>query len=196
MSAPIVVPLSVWRMGKSRGEVKRFLASFSCLKQNKEVDEFLHLRAERFAKRNVSATHLVLSPDGKSILAYYTLVSKPLSLNAEALSEMIKGELSEFCRVNEKTGCYEFSAYLIAQLGRNFALGNECTISGDELMAGILMHLRQIRESLGGNIVFVDYQKGNNKLFNYYSRNGFAPMCAMADPSPNDDLAQMFRFLN
>ena len=197
MNAPVVVPLRVWMANKSRGEIKRFLAGFSCIDQSKEVDEFLHLpfKAQRFAKRNISATHLVLSADQKEILAYYTLVCKPIALNAKSLSDADRRELEQICRLNEKTQCFEFSAYLIAQLGRNFALKGK-GITGDELMAGVLMHLRQMRENLGGNVTFVEYEKGNETLFKYYSRNAFVPMSVKSDSTENAGLSQMFRFLN
>ena len=198
MDTPVVIPLGVWMAGKSRGEVKRFLAGFSCVEQNKEVDEFLHLpfKAMNFAKRHVSATHLVLSADQSEILAYYTLVCKPLSLNAKSLTDEAKQELELFCRINQETKCYEFSAYLIAQLGRNFAIKGKQSISGDELMEGVLMHLRQMRQNLGGNVVFVEYEKGNETLLKYYSRNKFQPMFAKSDSEEKDRLDQMFRFLN
>lgn len=198
MDTPIVVPLSVWMTGKSRGEVKRFLAGFSCAGRNREVDDFLHLpyKAQNFAKRHISATHLVLSSDSTEILAYYTLVCKPLALSAESLSEEAKQELDLFCRLNKATNCYEFSAYLIAQLGCNFNIKGKQKLSGDELMEGILMHLRQMRISLGGNVTFVEYEKGNEKLFKYYSRNKFQPMFATSDSEEKDKFDQMFRFLN
>jgi len=63
-------------------------------------------------------------------------------------------------------------------------------------MAGVLMHLRQMRENLGGNVTFVEYQKGNEALFKFYSRNAFVPMDVKSDSDEKDKLAQMFRFLN
>ena len=75
MSSLPVIPLSTWAKGKSDDEVSDFLKRFSC-KKNKEVQWFLRKLSMRFARLNISATHLVLSEDFERIVAYYTLVCK------------------------------------------------------------------------------------------------------------------------
>jgi len=195
MSNLPVIPLSTWAKGKSDNEVSDFLKGFSC-KKNKEVQWFLRKLSMRFARLNISATHLVLSEDFERIVAYYTLVCKPLSVMADELGEDSRNSLEEFCRLNEQRRCYDFSAYLIAQLGRNYAPDLTETISGDELMNVILDHLRRMRINLGGNVAFVEYEKGNAKLLEYYTRNGFVSMHSKSDSGENDKLAQLFRFID
>ena len=195
MSNLPVIPLSTWAKGKSDNEVSDFLKGFSC-KKNKEVQWFLRKLSMRFARLNISATHLVLSEDFERIVAYYTLVCKPLSVMADELGEDSRNSLEEFCRLNEQRRCYDFSAYLIAQLGRNYAPDLAETISGDELMNVILDHLRRMRINLGGNVAFVEYEKGNAKLLEYYTRNGFVSMHSKSDSGENDKLAQLFRFID
>ena len=195
MSNLPVIPLSTWAKGKSDEEVSDFLKGFSC-KKNKEVQWFLRKLSMRFARLNISATHLVLSEDFERIVAYYTLVCKPLSVMADELGEDSRKPLEEFCRLNEQRRCYDFSAYLIAQLGRNYAQDLTETISGDELMYVILDHLRRMRINLGGNVAFVEYEKGNAKLLEYYTRNGFVSMHSKSDSGENDKLAQLFRFID
>ncbi len=195
MSNLPVIPLSTWAKGKSDNEVSDFLKGFSC-KKNKEVQWFLRKLSVRFARLNISATHLVLSEDFERIVAYYTLVCKPLSVMADELGEDSRNSLEEFCRLNEQRRCYDFSAYLIAQLGRNYAPDLTKTISGDELMNVILDHLRRMRINLGGNVAFVEYEKRNAKLLEYYTRNGFVSMHSKSDSGENDKLAQLFRFID
>ena len=195
MSDLPVIPLSTWAKGKSDEDVSDFLKGFSC-KKNKEVQWFLRKLSMRFARLNISATHLVLSEDFERIVAYYTLVSKPLSVMADELGDDSRNSLEEFCRLNEQRRCYDFSAYLIAQLGRNYAPDLTETISGDELMNVILDHLRRMRINLGGNVAFVEYEKGNAKLLEYYTRNGFVSMHSKSDSGENDKLAQLFRFID
>ena len=194
MNSLPVIPLSTWAKGKSDEEVSNFLGGFSC-KKNKEVQWFLRKLSMRFARLNISATHLVLSEDFERIVAYYTLVCKPLSVKADELGEDSRKSLEDFCRLNEH-GCYDFSAYLIAQLGRNYAQDLNETISGDELMNVILDHLRRMRINLGGNVAFVEYERGNAKLLDYYTRNGFVSMNSHSDSGENDKLAQLFRFID
>ena len=195
MSTLPVIPLSTWAKGKSDEVVSDFLKRFSC-KKNKEVQWFLRKLSMRFARLNISATHLVLSEDFERIVAYYTLVCKPLSVMADELGEDSRKSLEEFCRLNEQRRCYDFSAYLIAQLGRNYAQDLTESISGDELMNVILDHLRRMRINLGGNVAFVEYEKGNVKLLEYYTRNGFVSMHSQSDSGENDKLAQLFRFID
>ena len=195
MSNLPVIPLSTWAKGKSDEEVSEFLKSFLC-KKNKEVQWFLRKLSMRFARLNISATHLVLSEDFERIVAYYTLVCKPLSVMADELGDDNRKSLEEFCRLNEQRQCYDFSAYLIAQLGRNYAQDLTETISGDELMEVILDHLRRMRINLGGNVAFVEYERGNAKLLDYYTRNGFVSMHSKSDSGENDKLAQLFRFID
>ena len=195
MSNLPVIPLSTWAKGKSDEEVSDFLKGFSC-KKNKEVQWFLRKLSMRFARLNISATHLVLSEDFERIVAYYTLVCKPLSVMADELGDDNRKSLEEFCRLNEQRQCYDFSAYLIAQLGRNYAQDLTETISGDELMEVILDHLRRMRINLGGNVAFVEYERGNAKLLDYYTRNGFVSMHSKSDSGENDKLAQLFRFID
>ena len=194
MNSLPVIPLSTWAKGKSDEEVSNFLGGFSC-KKNKEVQWFLRKLSMRFARLNISATHLVLSEDFERIVAYYTLVCKPLSVKADELGEDSRKSLEDFCRLNEHR-CYDFSAYLIAQLGRNYAQDLNETISGDELMNVILDHLRRMRINLGGNVAFVEYERGNAKLLDYYTRNGFVSMNSHSDSGENDKLAQLFRFID
>lgn len=194
MSDVSVVPLTIWAEGKSDNEISDFLCSFSCEDINKDVHRFFRKKSLAFARSNISATHLVLSSDFNNILAFYTLVCKPLSVNADGLTEENQNSLELFCRLNKSTNCYAFSAYLIAQLGLNYAPGLNGSLNGDELMALILDHLRRIRINLGGNLTFVEYETGNKKLFDYYTRNGFVSLQSTSDS--DDKLDQLFCFID
>ena len=60
----------------------------------------------------------------------------------------------------------------------------------------ILDHLRRMRINLGGNVAFVEYERGNAKLLDYYTRNGFVSMNSRSDSGENGKLAQLFRFID
>ena len=57
MNSLPVIPLSTWAKGKSDAEVSNFLKGFSC-KKNRAVQWFLRKLSMRFARLNISATHL------------------------------------------------------------------------------------------------------------------------------------------
>ena len=83
MNSLPVIPLSTWAKGKSDDEVLDFLKGFSC-KKNKEVQWFLRKLSMKFARRNIAATHLVLSEDLDRIVAYYYTRNGFVSMNSHS----------------------------------------------------------------------------------------------------------------
>ena len=67
---------------------------------------------------------------------------------------------------------YSAGAFLIGQLGRNFAPLLKNSVSGDVLLHGALHILKGIQRSIGGLIVFLEAQD-NEKVLSFYGSNGF-----------------------
>ncbi len=57
------------------------------------------------------------------MLGYFTLALKPLTVRGETVSNTVKRKLLRISEWDEKTDTYTMSAYLIAQLGKNYAGG-------------------------------------------------------------------------
>ena len=181
-------------MGEER--LSRLLAGFSCAGLNDEVENYLKDTALRHTLKGTSVTHLVLSADMKECLAYYTLAIKPFSISAVRITSRQKKEMYDVAklRVDANNKEYSIAAYLIAQIGRNFAI--ECGgITGDEILDLAFEQIRGIKRQVGGKVVFVEYEKDKTKLLDFYKRNLFEEFKMPSDDDKGGKLGQLFLFL-
>ncbi|MBR2207775.1 MAG: hypothetical protein IJ859_03105 [Synergistaceae bacterium] len=81
-------------------------------------------------------------------------------------------KLERISVLDENTGTYTAASYLIAQLGKNFAIPKERRISGDELLELALNIISQAQYFLSGVIEFLECED-NKVLMEFYERNGF-----------------------
>ena len=68
------------------------------------------------------------------LVGYFTLALKPLTVRGETVSNTVKRKLLRVSELDEISDTYTMSAYLIAQLGKNFTNGEEKKITGEELL--------------------------------------------------------------
>ena len=108
----------------------KLLSGFSCLK-NPDVERFLKKSAIEFTKKNQSVTYLVFSKDNGEMLGYFTLALKPLTIRGETVSNTTKRKLLRVSELDKDSDTYTMSAYLIAQLGKNYTGGRNTEISGN-----------------------------------------------------------------
>ena len=106
------------------------------------------------------------------LVGYFSLVIKPVSVLASTISKTMARKLERVSVLDENTGTYTASAYLIAQLGKNFALPEEQRINGDILLKLTLDIISQAKYLLGGVLEFLECDN-NEALMNFYIRNGF-----------------------
>ena len=114
-------------------DLVQILSEFSC-ERNSDVERFLKNSAIEFTKKNQSVTYLVFSVEDGELLGYFTIALKPLTVRGEAVSNTVKRKLLRISELDEETQTYTMSAYLIAQLGKNFANGVDKRITGEELL--------------------------------------------------------------
>ena len=176
--------------------LRRILAGFSCAGLNDEVENYLKEIALRHTLKDTSVTHLILSADMKSCLAYYTLAIKPFSISATRITARQKKEMHDVAklRVDSNNKEYSIAAYLIAQIGRNFAIGDN-GITGDEILDLAFEQIRNIKKQVGGKVVFVEYEKEKSKLLDFYKRNLFEEFKMPSDDDRGGRLGQLFLFL-
>ena len=84
----------------------------------------------------------------------------------------MRRKIERVSEVNEQTGEYILSAYLIAQLGKNFADGANERITGEELLQAALDEIYGLRYKAGGTVVFLETDE-IPALIAFYERNGF-----------------------
>lgn len=147
------------------------LESFSC-PLNKHVEKFIRRDAVQSERLGATVTYLALS-DKDDVLGFFTLVLKPFTVSSKGLSSRNRRLIERFSELDEEQNVYTMALYLIAHLGKNFALDSERQIKGSELLGLAFDVLRKARKLVGGKLVLVDREMDRDKLLEFYESNGF-----------------------
>ena len=185
-----------WADSVGRENVASVFAEFDCSK-NADIDGFLKNNAVDFARRQISVSHLVFDSATRACLGYFTLTHKPLSLEADKLSATVRRRIERFakCRSGNDIRTYTLSAFLIAQIGKNFKIPEIQRIPGKDLLALAMDELRLAQYEIGGQVVFLECEDGNRKLKAFYEKNAFVACGKRTDEVDGITYLQMFRFL-
>lgn len=165
--------------------------NFNC-PLNNDVEYFLKNNAIEFAKKNQSVTYLVFTREEKLLAGYFSLAIKPVSLNALNFSKSFLRVIQRTSKLDSCNQTYNLSAYLIAQLGKNFTYND---ITGNELLGLALSKLQNIQKEIGGTVAFVETDN-NNKLLDFYQSNNFKPFNTRLTDSTSSkpkELVQLIR---
>lgn len=153
-------------------KLEKILSDFSC-PQNLDVERFLRKNAVDFTKKNQSVTYLILSRKNGDLLGYFTITIKPITVAADKFSNTIKKKLLRVGEYNEEGSAITLSAYLLAQIGKNFDERIETPISGDILLKAAMQIIEELQYAAGGMVVFLEAED-NKKLKTFYIReNGY-----------------------
>ncbi len=177
-------------------ELVRTISEFSC-PQNPDVELFLKKSAIEFTKKSQSVTYLVFSVENKELLGYFTLALKPLTVRGETVSNTTKRKLLRISELDENSDTYTMSAYLIAQLGKNYTDGANMRITGKELVELAWTVVEDAQYMLGGMVVFLEAEN-EEKLLAFYKANRFSQFDTRQTASGADEpheLVQLLRLL-
>ena len=158
----------------AENKLDKLLSCYSC-PLNPDVEHFFKHNAVEFTRKDQSVTYLVFCQSNHNeadFVGYFSLSVKPVSINSSTISKTMARKLDRISTFDEKNGTYTASAYLIAQLGKNFAIPKERRISGDVLLGFAHDIISQAKYLLGGVIEFLECED-NEKLMKFYARNGF-----------------------
>ena len=172
------------------------LSGFSSPK-NKDVERFLKKSAIEFTKKNQSVTYLVVSAEDVRLLGYFTLALKPLTVRGEKVGNTMKRKLLRISELDEKSDTYTMSAYLIAQLGKNFSESGGTEITGAELLKLAWDKIKEIQYLGGGVVTFLEAEN-EEKLLSFYRDNRFSQFDTRQTASDTDEsheLVQLLRLL-
>ena len=100
------------------------LSDFSC-PDNPDVEYFLLHNAIEFTKKDQSVTYLVFNAEDASIVGYFALAVKPISVNVANISKTMAKKLARVSILDESTSSYTTAAYLIAQFLMDFYTRNK-----------------------------------------------------------------------
>ena len=182
------------KLGESR--LLQVLSGFSCLR-NPDVERFLKKSSVEFTKKNQSVTYLVFDISSMVLAGYFTLALKPLTVRGETVSNTVKKKLLRVSEWDEKSDTYTMSAYLIAQLGKNFTNGADKKITGEELLALAWNKIKEIQYLGGGVVTFLEAEN-EEKLLSFYRDNRFSQFDTRQTASDTDEaheLVQLLRLL-
>ena len=172
------------------------LSGFSCPK-NLDVERFLKKSAIEFTKKNQSVTYLVFSKDNGELLGYFTIALKPMTVRGQTVSNTAKRKLLRISELDKESDTYTMSAYLIAQLGKNYDDGRNEEITGKELLELAWMVIENAQYMLGGIVTFLETED-EDKLLSFYRDNRFSQFDTRQISSCKDEpheLVQFLRFL-
>ena len=166
---------------------------FSC-PLNEEVQDFLQKKAVHSLHLGASMTYLVYDNNTSRLLGYFTLVLKPFSIEKEKLSKTKCRLIERFADVDGER--YTAAVYLIAQVGKNFAIEDGERISGDELLRLAFEKLYAAREIVGGKLVLVERDMKSPELVSFYRRWNFQSWNERHDGKDGVDYDQMLCVLS
>ena len=172
------------------------LSDFSCPK-NPDVEYFLSHNAIEFIKKDQSITYLVFDAEDASLVGYFSLAIKPISIRASNINKTMAKKLSRVSILDEETQAYTTAAYLIAQLGKNYSLPRNKQISGNILLRFALETISSLNYSVGGIIEFLECED-NDFLLSFYKQNHFKPFDTRMTSSKNNEphiLHQLLKFI-
>ena len=177
-------------------ELRQILSEFSC-PMNPDVERFLKYSSIEFTKKNQSVTYLVFSVADGKLLGYFTLALKPLTVRGETVSNTVKRKLLRVSELDKKSDTYTMSAYLIAQLGKNYSENDGKMITGAELLELAWDKIKATQYMLGGIVAFLEAEN-EEKLLSFYRDNRFSQFDTRQTASDTDEsheLVQLLRLL-
>lgn len=174
--------------------IKSSLENFEC-SLNPDVEKFLKLNAIEFTKKNQSITYLVFENEAKDLLGYFTLTVKPVSIFVNQFSNTQIRRISRIGKIDEDNNTFVLSAFLIAQLGKNYCEGINSKISGEKLMGLALQKIRHVQNMIGGMVVFVEADNKKKLLDFYIKKNKFCIVNMMEKSDSTNGLIKMLKVL-
>ncbi len=177
-------------------ELRQILSEFSC-PMNPDVERFLKYSSIEFTKKNQSVTYLVFSVADGKLLGYFTLALKPLTVRGETVSNTVKRKLLRVSELDKKSDTYTMSAYLIAQLGKNYSEKDGKMITGAELLGLAWDKIKATQYMFGGMVTFLEAEN-EEKLLSFYRESRFSQFDTRQTTSDTDEsheLVQLLRLL-
>lgn len=76
-------------------------------------------------------------------------------------------------KLAETNGSYILSAYLIAQLGKNFTDGANDKVTGEQLLQAAVDTIKELQYMAGGMVIFLEAENEEKLMQFYEKKNGF-----------------------
>lgn len=129
------------------------------------------------------------------LLGDFTLTIKPITIINKLFSRTQIRKISRVGKLNEHKGTYNLSAYLIAQLGKNYNSKLLNKISGKELLGLAIAKIKKVQAEVGGMVVFLETESKEKLLKFYKEENDFYEFNFRSKNNGTGKLIQMLRFI-
>ena len=174
-------------------EVQTGLSDFSC-PPNEEIENFIRYNAIEFAKRKLSITYLLLDNTDGTIAGYFTLTHKAIEIRNDGISNTTRRKLSAHARLDSDTNSFTASAFLLAQIGKNYSIDNGRRITGAELIGYADDVMEDIQRRIGGGIIYLDCEDKQPLKSFYIDKNRYKIFGERYSISDGIRYLQMLRF--
>lgn len=173
MDGYVIINLRDMVQAIGEDKTSKILSDFQC-PMAPDVECFLRQKALQFHKSAISSTFLVFTSykNENVLVGYYALANKVLTIQAGSISQTIMRRIEKFGEYDALKRVTTIPSPLIGQLGKNFYNSYDQLISGDELLSLALDSVKQALSILSGKTVYIECEN-NQKLVDFYSRNGF-----------------------
>lgn len=175
-------------------EAQKGLSEFSC-PLNEEIENFIHKNAIEFAKRKLSITYLIFDDYDGAIVGYFTLAHKAIEIKNDDISNTTRRKLSSFAKMDADTNSYTASAFLLAQIGKNYGVDNGTRIAGMELIGYANAIMADIQRRIGGGIIYLDCEDKQHLKSFYIDKNHYRVFGERYSNSDGIRYLQMIRFI-
>ena len=129
-----------------------------------------------------------------ALVGYYSLAIKPISIQTDHISKTMAKKLSRVSTLDPSGQSYHTAAYLIAQLGKNYAISKNQQINGSILLSFALDTISKLKYSVGGVMEFLECED-NEFLLQFYTQNHFKLFSTRITTSSNHTLHQLLKFI-
>lgn len=113
-----------------------------------------------------------------------------------SFSNTMKRKIARVSELDEENGTYTLSAYLIAQLGKNFTNGNNEKISGEQLLQAAVETIKGLQYSAGGMVYFLEAENKPDLLEFYERKNVFKRFAAKEVKAGTEAEHTLIQYLN
>ena len=135
--------------------------------------------------------------DDGALVGYFTIALKPLTVRDETVSNTVKRKIKRISEFDEQTKSYTMSAYLIAQIGKNYTNDFCKRTTGAELLELAWSVIEDMQYMGGGMVVFLE-ANDEEKLLTFYQDikfRQFDTRLTVSDPENRHELVQLLRLL-
>lgn len=180
--------------GLGEGELLEILSEFSCEK-NPDVERFLKNSSIEFAKKNQSVTYLVFLKEDASLVGYFTLAIKTIRVNADVFSKNLNKKIGRVSDLDKESNTYTLSAYLIAQLGKNYTNNANEKIEGRQLLQAAIDTIKKLQYMAGGTVCFLEAEDKQKLLEFYENENSFKRFSTRESKNDRHKLVQLLKVI-